>query len=156
MYTHILVPLDGSGLAEQVLPHAKMLASQATAPLITLLRSVPPIYPVGAEAGGMFISLDEQIDALQKEAQEYLDGVAEKLRGEGFRVETEVSGLPAAEAIIDYAEANDVKLITIATHGRSGISRWVFGSVTQKVLHATHTPMLVVRPTEEPEGTIWI
>lgn len=156
MYAHILVPLDGSSLAEQVLPHVTMLVARNPEVLITLLRAVPPIYPIYADASAWMGTLDDQIDMLQKEAQEYLEKIATGLRQQGLRVETEVSGLPAAEAIVSYAEANDVKLIAIATHGRGGLSRWVFGSVTQKVLQATRVPMLVIRPMAEKEGLIWI
>lgn len=146
MYRHILVPLDGSDLAEQILPHVRMLAAIDPQTTITLLRSVPPIFPVSAEYSGVFISADEQISALQQEARSYLDKIAADLRTDGYTVELEVSELPAAEAIVDYAEHHQVRLIALATHGRSGLSRWVFGSVTQKVLHATTLPVLVVRP----------
>jgi nucleotide-binding universal stress UspA family protein len=149
MYSHILVPLDGSDLAEQILSHVKQIAAINPQTTITLLRSVPPIFPVSAEYSGVFISPDEQISALQQEARSYLDRIADGLRAEGYTVQIEVSDLPAAEAIVDYAEHHGVKLIAIATHGRSGLSRWVFGSVTQKVLHVTTLPVLVVRPKDE-------
>jgi nucleotide-binding universal stress UspA family protein len=83
---------------------------------------------------------------LEHEAEAYLDGVADTFRAEGYTVNTEVSAMPAAEAILDYAEAQHADLIAIATHGRSGISRFVFGSVTQKVVQTAPVPVLVIRP----------
>ncbi len=146
MYGHILVPLDGSDLAEQVLPHLRTLVRQDKSTRITLLRAVSPIYPITTEYSGAFLVPVEEMASAMEEAETYLQQVAEGLRREGYNVTIEVCDLPAAEAIVDYAEYHDVDLITIATHGRSGVSRWIFGSVTQKVLHATRVPTLVVRP----------
>ncbi len=148
MYRHILVPLDGSHLAEQVLPHAKALASLDPGARLTLLRAVPPIYPTTIEYSGVFTVTNDTLPAIEREAQEYLNTIATELQKEGLNVKAEVSIMPAAEAIIDYAENHRADLIAIATHGRSGISRWVFGSVTQKVIQATSTPMLVIHPQE--------
>jgi len=91
---------------------------------------------------------DEQ-ESLESEARAYLELVAAPLRSEGYTVNVEVSTMPAAEAILDYAESQHADLIAIATHGRSGISRWVFGSVTQKVIQAAPVPVLVIRPRQE-------
>lgn len=148
MYHHILVPLDGSELAEQVLPHVKMLASLEQNATVTLLRAVFPIYPITTEYSGVLPAAIDELAASQDEAQMYLDDKASMLFSEGYNVEVVISNLPAAEAIIDYTEKHQVNLIAIATHGRSGLSRWVFGSVTQKVIQATHVPLLVVHPTE--------
>lgn len=147
MYTHILVPLDGSELAEQVLPHVKTLAGVGTKPRITLLKAVPREYPDIVEGE----TTNKVVDPMRKltaEAQIYLGRVAEALRDEGHTVDTEISVKFPADAIIDYAAHHDVDLIAIATHGRGGLGRWMFGSVTQKVMQATPAPMLVVRPRE--------
>jgi nucleotide-binding universal stress UspA family protein len=149
MYKHILIPLDGSHLAEQVLPHATNTIAVKAETRITLLRSVLPIYPVTTEYGGTFIAPLEEIDSAKREAIDYLDAIAVPLRDEGYHVDIVVKEGSAAETIVDYAEHHAADLIAIATHGRSGISRWVFGSVTHKVLHATTVPMLVVRPVHE-------
>jgi nucleotide-binding universal stress UspA family protein len=150
MYQHILVPLDGSPLAEQVLSHATaIIADRRQDVQITLLRAVPPIYPVPMDYSGIFTTTTDIAPDFDEDARNYLTGIAGELRAEGFRVDTHVSQLPAAEAIVDYAGHHSVDLIIMATHGRSGIGRWVFGSVTQKVLHITPAPMLVVRPTAE-------
>jgi nucleotide-binding universal stress UspA family protein len=149
MYRHILVPLDGSLLAEEVLLHVQSMARLDEDVRITLLRAVPPVHSTTVEFGGMYSgAMSPAAETVRAEhtAREYLDTVAAKLRAEGFHVSTELSRLNAADAIVDYAEHHNVDLIAIATHGRSGVSRWVFGSVTQKVMQAAPAPMLVVRP----------
>jgi nucleotide-binding universal stress UspA family protein len=71
------------------------------------------------------------------------------LQQEGYQITTRVTRHGAAEAIVEYANHHDVELIVIASHGRSGIQRWILGSVTQKVLHSAHIPVLVIRPDEK-------
>lgn len=152
MYQHILVPLDGSALAEQVLPHAQALAHLDAPTRLTLLRAVPPIYATTVEFGGVYAGATSPIDEMataEHNARTYLEDIATVLRTEGFHVDTEVSRLTAAEAIVDFAEHHKVDLITIATHGRSGIGRWVFGSVTQKVMQVSPVPVLVIRPQQQ-------
>jgi nucleotide-binding universal stress UspA family protein len=147
MYRHILVPLDGSALAEQVLPHVHALAANEGTTRITLLRAVPPVFTGGAEYGGLMSTTSaDTLATLSDEARDYLSGVATQFRDEGYAVTLEVNALAAADAILEYAEAYHVDLIAIATHGRSGIGRWVFGSVTQKVIQTSPVPVLVVRP----------
>jgi nucleotide-binding universal stress UspA family protein len=150
MYRHILVPLDGSTLAEQVLPHVQELARCEEQTRITLLRAVQPIHTPTIEFGSVYgdiLHATDDIARAEQAAREYLQKVAAVLRSEGFHVHTEMSRMPAAEAIVEFAEGHHVDLIAIATHGRSGLSRWILGSVTQKVVQATPVPVLVVRPS---------
>lgn len=148
MYRHILVPLDGSELAEQVLPHVHALAANEGTTRITLLRAVPPIFTTSVDYSGMLAtSTSDTLATLEAEARDYLERIAAQFRAEGYTTRLEVSAMPAAEAILDYADSQHADLVAIATHGRSGISRWVFGSVTQKVVQACPVPVLVVRPT---------
>jgi nucleotide-binding universal stress UspA family protein len=147
MYRHILVPLDGSPLAEQVLPHVHALAANEGTSKITLLRAVPPIFTTSVDYSGMLATTAaDAIETLEDEARAYLDAIAGQFRAEGYSVQIEVSAMPAAEAVLDYADSQHADLIAIATHGRSGISRWVFGSVTQKVVQNSPVPVLVIRP----------
>jgi nucleotide-binding universal stress UspA family protein len=147
MYRHILVPLDGSPLAEQVLPHIHALAANEGTTKITLLRAVPPVFTTSVDYSGMLATTAaDALETLEDEARDYLTRIAAEFRAEGYNVSVEVSAMPAAEAILDYAESQHADLIAIATHGRSGISRWVFGSVTQKVVQAAPVPVLVIRP----------
>ncbi|ABY35895.1 MAG TPA: universal stress protein [Chloroflexus aurantiacus] len=149
MYRHILVPLDGSELAEQVLPHVHALAANEGTTKITLLRAVPPIFTTSVDYSGMLATTTEAITQMEQEALDYLKHIAKQFQSEGYEVHTEISALPPAEAIIEYAENHNVDLIVIATHGRSGLSRWVFGSVTQKVVQVAPTPVLVIRPRHD-------
>lgn len=149
MYRHILVPLDGSALAEQVLPHVHALAANEGTTKITLLRAVPPIFTTSVDYSGMLATTTEAITQMEQEALDYLQHIARQFQSEGYEVHTEISALPPAEAIIEYAENHNVDLIVIATHGRSGLSRWVFGSVTQKVVQVAPTPVLVIRPRHD-------
>jgi nucleotide-binding universal stress UspA family protein len=149
MYRHILVPLDGSPLAEQVLPHVHALAANEGTTKITLLRAVPPIFTTSVDYSGMLATTAaDALETLEDEARAYLDNIANQFRAEGYSVQVEISAMPAAEAILDYADSQHADLVAIATHGRSGISRWVFGSVTQKVVQNCPVPVLVIRPRE--------
>jgi nucleotide-binding universal stress UspA family protein len=145
MYTHILVPLDGTGLAEQVLPHVQALAWIGSKPTITLLRAVPREYPDIVE-GETTNAVVDPMAKLLAEAQAYLDRVAWPLKSEGHTVRCEVVVRQPTDAIIDFAQREKVDLIAIATHGRAGLGRLVHGSVTETIMHATPAPMLVVRP----------
>lgn len=151
MYRHILVPLDGSPLAEQVLPHVHALAANEGTARITLLRTVAPVFSTSVDYTGVLASsVADAMETLVQEARDYLAGVANEFRAEGYRVNIEVSALSPADAILDYAESEHADLIAIATHGRGGVGRFVFGSVTQKVIHAAPVPVLVIRPKEKP------
>jgi len=154
MQREILVPLDGSPLAETILPHAQLLA-QNTGSAITLL-SVVPILPVTnpmAGALGMEPFDEHDWEADVARAHDYLLAVAARLEAQGLRVRADaVEGVPAA-AILDYAARHPaVSTIAMATHGRSGPGRWVFGSVAEQVLHGAPIPLLLVRPQPGPRG----
>jgi len=141
MYKKILVPLDGSELAEKALEHAEKLAETFDAEIILFqVITFKPIYVV-AELVTPFV-----VDEKQKEAIErYLTNLAEKLKKRGFKITAMVrTGQQVAVEIIDFAKETGVDLIVMCTHGRSGISRWVLGSVANKVLTQAETPILLV------------
>lgn len=148
MYQHIMVPLDGSELAECVLPHLVSVAKGCAVPKVTLIRVVTPITIYGTEFDGS-IGLPE----LQKVEQEnvasarrYLDKQAALLKEKGVDAQTEVFFGNVLESLTEFAEKNKVDLIIIATHGRSGISRWVWGSVADRILRSAKVPVMMVRP----------
>ena len=85
-----------------------------------------------------------EVNERKVSALAYLDDVGKLLKKNGLHTLSEIDIGSPADQIIDYAEANAIDLIAMSTHGRSGIGRWVFGSVTDKILHAGHTPVLVV------------
>lgn len=146
----ILTPLDGSGLARQALPLAGEIARAAHAELI-LLRAVVPLLEayVGAPMLGRPIAENnEALGVLREYALNDLKAEAASLRAEVPRILTHVIiGYPA-EVIVDEAREMDVDLIVMATHGYGGLRRWALGSVADKVLHATTTPLILVRASE--------
>ncbi|MBE0481407.1 MAG: universal stress protein [Dehalococcoidia bacterium] len=145
MYQRILVPLDGSKLAEAVLPHVEEISKGCNVVTVILMRVIPPLYL----AGDYTISQTERErieTAHRAEAESYLKQVAGQLRDAGVNAETEVVPGNAAETIVNYAENNDVDLIIIATHGRSGIARWALGSVADRVVRLSCAPVFMVRP----------
>jgi nucleotide-binding universal stress UspA family protein len=154
----ILVPLDGSLLAEMALPHAIALA-RATSSGLLLMRVVPPldlplsrIGPIGS-MGPMYYEstvVDELYDDQPALARDYLQGVVERLVTMNLPVEASVTdGIPE-DVIAHYAQEHpEVLVIAMSTHGRSGVGRWLFGSVAEKVLHGSPVPVLLVRPGEE-------
>ena len=148
MYEHILVPLDGSKLAEGAIPHVEALATGCGAKAITLIqvvqstkgykRVIDPSRQEGKELA------TEAVSRKEREAKKYLAVTAKKLQGRGFEVKEEVLIGDAAQAIVFYAEHNPCDIIVMANHGRSGIRRWALGSVADKVLRASLAPILMV------------
>jgi len=149
MYKRILVPLDGSPLAEQVLPYVRFLARGFHCP-VTLLRAVeaPPNISLTDPGYGMY---QNQSATLRLEAREYVARIAESMKQDGLEVSSVVQVGNPALAIINEATKEPATLITMSTHGRSGIMRWFLGSVTDRVLHATRNPLLIIRVQEESE-----
>ena len=154
----ILVPLNGSELAESVLPHVEAVAKQRGTEIVDviLLRVCePPIISSDYPEAIMPLSWEEHVEqqmALCKRASEkYLASVEKRLKDAGLKVRSEALvgkpplGNPANE-IIDYANRNPFNLIVMATHGRSGISRWAYGSVAARVLLGVSSPLFLVRP----------
>ena len=142
MYKKILVPLDGSELAKTALDRAEKLAKTFDAEIF-LFQVVPfmPIY------GSPELVTPLIVDEKQKEAVEkYLASLAEELKKRGLRVTATVkTGQQVAGEIIDFAKEVGAHLIVMCTHGRSGISRWVLGSVALKLLTRAETPILLIR-----------
>lgn len=149
----ILVPLDGSGLAEKALPEATALAQRGKGEL-WLLQSVEFPEYWGEEYAGMhalpsMLSTEEQEEA----ARSYLLQVAEDVTRQKIPVQIVVTTGHAASVISDVVADNDIDLIVMSTHGRSGLSRWVFGSVAEKVVRLAQCPVLLIRAhTDESAG----
>ncbi len=145
MYKRALVPLDGSVVAETIIP----LILEIAGPLdmeVVLLRVVQPTPPVVIE-GSRHIEL-EDVEARRLDAQEYLTALAVELGAKGVRVDTRVRrGLPAEEIVAGAGEAG-ADLIAMSTHGRSGLGRLLFGSVAEAVLRHCDIPVFLMRATE--------
>ncbi len=153
MFSHILVALDGSQLAEKALPVAKNLANSSggTIHLIQAVSRQPELE--AAQSTGDFnpqlveVSLDlarRLIETRQTRGQEYLDRVAAELTNAGLKVETAMLEGAADEQIISYSTEHGVDLIVISTHGYGGVKRLLLGSVTDRVIRSCEVPVLVL------------
>jgi len=144
MYNRILVPLDGSELAEQVLPYARALAIGLSARIDLFEVIEPPTWVDSAYGSYPYIS-----DCLKNTAKDYLEGIAASLRAEGLSAVTKVREGSPPKRITAEAKLEPIALIAMSSHGRSGIARWVLGSVTDKVLQDTSCPLLIIHASEE-------
>lgn len=142
-YQRVLVPLDGSELAEEVLPLVEKLAGPVDAE-VTLLRVVEPISPGEAMASAGVLTPDALL-AREIDAKAYVATVARRLAGKGIRVKPRVSVGPAAEAILAAVGATGTDLVAMTTHGRSAVARLLFGSVAEAVLRGSPVPVLLIR-----------
>lgn len=145
MFQRIVVPLDGSTVAEQALPDATELARLMDVP-VHLLRVVDPYVSEHGSLTGMFVDEGAIAQAIREEeaiARGYLESVADRMGKAGVRVTIEtVRGHPD-RAIVDRTVNGD--LVTIASHGRGGLQRLLLGSVAEKVIRHAHTPVLLIR-----------
>ena len=155
MYERILVPLDGSKIGEAALPHVEELVSKLSPEVkaeVILLQVVSPITP--PSTGGYAIPdvdrTKEEMELNKKKATDYLNNAGEALRSRGVMVTAEVREGRAAEEIVKLAEEINANMIAMSTHGRSGLSRWAFGSVTDKVLRLEgKIPIAMVRASRK-------
>ncbi len=150
MYKKILVPLDGSKLAEVALAHVEQLAWELGSSLI-LLRVVRPPRAVEYTRQEEMMALNREREAVFKhDAETYLAAHRGELRNKNLEVSTHIIVSEAvATAILDFAESEGVDLIAMSTHGRSGLGRWVYGSVADKVLQGAICPILLIRANRE-------
>jgi nucleotide-binding universal stress UspA family protein len=142
----ILVPLDGSKTGETIIECAEVLAGALGAELI-LFQVLEPLRIVAGFETVAPHSIPEGEESIKASARAYLNGVEQPLREKGIKTSTAIVWGSAAERIIEYAEAK-TDLVTISSHGRSGVGRWVLGSVTEKVLQVGDKPVLVARPVK--------
>jgi nucleotide-binding universal stress UspA family protein len=157
MYKKIMVPLDGSELAECVLPHAEAITSGCRATEVVLVRVIDPLrLPASVPAMGEFGFREKdrlELEKLRKaEAEAYLKNKVTTLTFAGAGLDYAVLEGKVADALAEYATNHAVDLIVIASHGRSGVSRWVLGSVADRIVRNSCVPVLVVRaPGCEPK-----
>jgi nucleotide-binding universal stress UspA family protein len=159
MYKKILVPLDGSKLAECALSHAEELAKGCNTEEVILVSVTEQVRGVtqAPEAQELYRGSDKPgyqgagsgvavtFGKKERQAQRYLDRIAEGLEAKGMKLRTEVLSWPPAEAIASCAERNGADIIVMSSHGRSGPSRWAHGSVADKVLRTSCVPVLMVK-----------
>jgi nucleotide-binding universal stress UspA family protein len=144
MHKRVLLPLDGSTMAEQALPHAVEQAERFRSELV-LLRAVSPLLPGNGLSPMELGWVQEQAGEW---ARDYLESIATQVRTRGVPVKVAIIQDPAHEAITQFAEANDVDLIVICSRGQSGPSRWLMGSVADRVVRGAAVPVLLVRASE--------
>jgi nucleotide-binding universal stress UspA family protein len=150
MYNKIMVPLDGSDLAECVMPHVEAITTGCKITDVVFVRVVNPIHlPASVPARGEFGFSENARRELEEQhkqtADTYLKKIVENTRLEGARLNYEVLEGKVADTLAHWAEENGVDLIVIASHGRSGVSRWVMGSVADRVLRSACVPVLMIR-----------
>jgi nucleotide-binding universal stress UspA family protein len=150
MYSKIMVPLDGSELAECVLPHVAAIATGCKIATVVFVRVIDPAtvsasLPAQGELGSQEKSR-RQTEAQRKEnAEAYLKKIIKSIDLENAALRYEVLEGRVAENLADWAEKNEVDLIVIASHGRSGIGRWVMGSVADRIMRTVCIPVLMIR-----------
>ena len=146
MYQKILVPLDGSKLAEVALPHAESLATRYNATLIFISVINPPIInDRDANATELY---QQQLDTLRKDTEIYLKGVQGVFKEKNIKSEFLMTQGPVVEGIVHTADSLSVDLVLIASHGRTGLMRVFFGSVAAGVLNRIEQPLMVIRCAE--------
>ena len=151
MYTKILVPLDGSQRAEAILPHVEDLASQFKSGvfLVQVLEPVPatlgladPVPPVIDQA---------LMDRLYQDSRSYLEKIQARLQKKGVTAHVRLQVGQVVPSIVDLAEREKVDLVAIASHGRSGLSRFYYGSIAAGLLHRIERPLLIIRSASSGE-----
>lgn len=151
----IVVPLDGSVLAEAALPAALELARRFSADLhLVRVVETPEVYALLGAHGTASVSADLIADVTRQmveSASAYLSEVAERLRGEGIRVESHVLEGLAIEQLLAFEREQQPDLVVMATHGRGGLSRVIFGSVAERILREGNAPVMLIRPPEPEE-----
>ena len=149
MFDKILVPLDGSKLAECILPYVEELVKGQKVKEVILFRvceqpEIPADYPASMPASWEK-HVKDIMTSTQQQCSLYLGDVEKKLKSLGVKIKVETYLGNAADEIVKCAEKNQVDLIIMASHGRSGVSKWAFGSVAEKVFRRTCVPILMIR-----------
>ncbi len=150
MYNKILAPLDGSPLAECTIAHITELVKGCNIPEVVFLFVVDVARNAywAAEAAPNVDILQRAEEAQKEGAEEYLGKVVNKVKQEGVEAKAVIVEGSPADSIIDYANKNNIDLIIMSTHGRSGVTRFALGSVTDKVIRTVAVPVMVVTPAE--------
>ena len=156
MFERVLVPLDGSKVGESALPVIEQLIEKCSPSVkveITLLGVITLLrhWVVVGEASAPVSYTEEELKLIRDRVLDYLEKTGESLKKRGITIKTMVTTGNAAEEILKAAGEINADLIAMSTHGRSGLRRLAYGSITDKILHGASIPVLMVRA---PEGTI--
>lgn len=142
MYRKILVPLDGSKVAEGVLPHARSLAYSEGAELILLTVGANPALDFAFSDPGL---AQTAVDEQEEKSRAYILNIEAELKADGFKTSTLLRVGSVAEVILGVAEELQVDVIAMSTHGRTGPARWLLGSIAERVVHNSNVPVLLIR-----------
>lgn len=147
MYQKVLVPLDGSNLAECALSHVETLINEGSAGEVTLLNIVQFEIPWADMDDRKPVDINALRESVLDASRRYLTAAASRLSAKGIKVKTEsIEANRPAEAILDYARQQGKDLIVMATHGRTGFKKLMLGSVAFAVLNGSPVPVLLIRP----------
>ena len=144
MYRKILVPLDGSKVAEGVLPHAKALAYSQGAELILLTVGANPSLDFAFSDPGI---AQQAIQEQEERSKKYVSEIENQLKEAGFKTSTLLRIGSVAETILEVAEEVQADIIAMSTHGRTGAARWLLGSIAERVVRNSKIPVLMIRAT---------
>jgi nucleotide-binding universal stress UspA family protein len=150
MYSKIMVPLDGSELAECVLPHVQAITSGCKIATVVFVRVIDPgtvsaTLPAQGELGYQEKSRRQREEERKKNAEAYLKKIVDSISIENAVLNYEVLEGRVAETLADWVKKNNADLIVIASHGRSGIGRWVMGSVADRIMRSVCIPVMMIR-----------
>jgi nucleotide-binding universal stress UspA family protein len=150
MYSKIMVPLDGSELAECVLPHVQAITSGCKIATVVFVRVIDPgtvsaTLPAQGELGYQEKSRRQREEERKKNAEAYLKKIVDSISIENAVLNYEVLEGRVADTLADWAKKNHADLIVIASHGRSGIGRWVMGSVADRIMRSVCIPVMMIR-----------
>ena len=156
MAEKILVPLDGSKVGEAALPYVEDLVTKLLPEVkveVTLVQVLSSLshYVVAGEATARIPYTEQEREQMKKKASQYLRKVGQALRKKGANIKVKVAVGHAADEIIKAADEINADFIAMSTHGRSGLSRWAFGSVADRVVRGGNKPVLVVKALKETE-----
>lgn len=147
-YKKIVVPVDGSGWSERAIPHAVDIARNNGAEIILLHVFRPPVSEYSDQIA--LAGQDEQLQQIREQIKQYLMGLRGQLRSEHVDCRVQfIEGTGVASLICDYINEEGVDLVVMSSHGRSGLRRFIFGSIAERVLQAVHVPVLVIRPGKD-------
>jgi len=144
MYKKILVPLDGSELAETVLPHAEALAKSEGAEIILLRVAVTPDESLFSRNPALATNI---VKEMEEETDAYMKAEVSKLKDEGVKVSGITRDGVVPDMILAVADETHADVIAMTTHGRTGVQRWLLGSVADKVIHHAHIPVMLIHPS---------
>jgi nucleotide-binding universal stress UspA family protein len=143
MYKKILVPLDGSKLAEAALPHAEAIAKSEGAEIILLRIPMIPAMEFFAREPSIALKIQQDEEAL---AKKYLNTKLNELKKEQIQASTIMLEGSVPDTILGIAEETHSDMIVMSTHGRTGLQRWLMGSVADRVVHHAHIPVMLIHP----------